>query len=151
MKKKILGISLLVVLFLIVLIFILIPKNKTIELSKEYYKEEKGNLVEITKKELPKGKNYLLFTYNNYCNFPIPCDEVFQTFAEEEKIDILAMPFAEFKKTTLYEKVKYAPSILVVNNNKVIAYLDANSDKHLDLYQDEKKFKKWIEQYIIIK
>ena len=148
MKKKVLVISIILLVGILCgLVFFLKPKQK-ITLSKEYYKEEKGSLVEITKEELPKKKNYILFTYNSYCSFPIPCDEVFKEFAEKEKIDIIAIPFAEFKETKLYPNVKYAPSVMVIENDKIIAYLDANSDQDKDKYQDVEEFTNWIKQYV---
>ena len=60
------------------------------------------------------------------------------------------MPFSEFKNTYLYDTVKYAPSVLIVENNKIIAYLDANKDDDLEKYQDVNKFKDWINNYINI-
>ena len=148
MKKGLLGIVLLVLLLLSVTGCT--SSKEKIKLSEEYYKEESGSLVEITKEELPTNKNYILFTYNNYCNFPLPCDEVFKSFAEKENIDILAMPFAEFKKTSLYPDIKYAPSVIVVKEKTVIAYLDANSDEDIQKYQDVEEFTNWIKQFVEI-
>lgn len=151
MKKKLLVIGcILLVVLLCGGIILLYPKQK-IELSKEYYKEEKGSFIEITHKELPKNKNYILFTYNSYCTFPIPCDEVFHEFAEKNQIDMVSIPFSEFRKTDLYPKVKYAPSVIVIKNNKIIAYLDANSDKDKNKYQDVEEFTDWIKKYVELK
>ena len=147
MKKNLLGIVLLIVL---ILLSGCSKKEEIIKLSEEYYKEESGSLVEITSSELPTNKNYILFTYNNYCNFPLPCDEVFKSFVEKENIDILAIPFIEFKKTDLYKTVKYAPSVIIVKDKEVITYLDANSDNDTNKYQDVEEFTNWIKQYVEI-
>ena len=53
------------------------------------------------------------------------------------------------KKTYLYKKVKYAPSVIIVKKQKIIAYLDAEKDEDMDKYQDEKEFEKWLKKYII--
>ena len=92
----------------------------------------------------------MLFTYNNFCSLPISCEKIFKSFASDYKIDFLSMPFSEFKNTYLYDTVKYAPSVLIVENNKIIAYLDANKDDDLEKYQDVNKFKDWINNYINI-
>ena len=63
-------------------------------------------------------------------------------------IDFIKIPFDKFKETYLYDEVKYAPSIIVVSDRKVITYLDANKDEDLDKYQDEKAFEKWLNNYI---
>ncbi len=148
MKKRLLGIVLLVILLLG--LTGCNTKDEKIKLSEEYYKEDSGSLVEITNEEIPTDKNYILFTYNNYCNFPLPCDEVFKSFAEKEKIDILAIPFAEFKKTEFYSEIKYAPSVIIIKGKKVIAYLDANSDNDTQKYQDVEEFTNWVEQFVEI-
>ena len=112
----------------------------------------KGNFIEIDSKSLEDYSNttYLLFTYNNFCSLPISCEKIFKSFANDYKIDFLSMPFSEFKNTYLYDTVKYAPSVLIVENNKIIAYLDANKDDDLEKYQDVNKFKDWINNYINI-
>ena len=70
---------------------------------------------------------------------------------KKHNISIISIPFAEFKKTIFYKKVKYAPTIIIINKGKIIAYLDANSDKDLKKYQDINEFEKWIDNYIYLK
>ena len=64
------------------------------------------------------------------------------------KIDFLTINIDEYKKTKFYTQVKYAPTVIVVNNNRIVAYLDAEKDKDLDKYQDVNEFEKWINKYI---
>lgn len=66
------------------------------------------------------------------------------------EIRFLSIPFENFKNTSFYNKVKYAPSIIIVKKGKVIAYLDANSDDDLRKYQDVDKFSEWIKKYIYL-
>lgn len=125
--------------------------NKKIYLSNEFYSE--GNFKEINNDSINQynNKTYLLFTYNNYCSLPIPCDKIFLEVAKKNNISILSMPFSEFKKTVFYDTVKYAPSIIIVDKSKVIKYLDANKDEDLEKYQDVDKFEKWLNEYIYLK
>ena len=125
--------------------------NKKIYLSNEFYSE--GNFKEINNDSINQynNKTYLLFTYNNYCSLPIPCDKIFLEVAKKNNISILSMPFSEFKKTVFYDTVKYAPSIIIVDEGKVIKYLDANKDEDLEKYQDVDKFEKWLNEYIYLK
>ena len=67
---------------------------------------------------------------------------------EKYKIDFLSMPFKEFKNTKYYNKVKYAPSIIIIKQGKIVSYLDANKDKDLQKYQDVHEFENWINKYI---
>ena len=96
------------------------------------------------------NENYILYTYNNYCAFSIPCEDVFKEFMNKYKIDLLSISFEEFKNTKYYKKIKYAPSIIIISKGKILAYLDPNSDDDLDKYQDANKLEEWIKEYIEI-
>ena len=130
-------------LLLIIIVCVGCSNYKNVDSNKIFLSDmfyNKGNFIEIDSKSLEDYSNttYLLFTYNNFCSLPISCEKIFKSFASDYKIDFLSMPFSEFKNTYLYDTVKYAPSVLIVENNKIIAYLDAN------------KFKDWINNYINI-
>ena len=64
------------------------------------------------------------------------------------KIDFLSISFEEFKTTKFYQTIKYAPSVLVVEQGNIVAYLNANSDDDLEKYQDTNKFEEWLNNYI---
>ena len=138
-----------VVLIIITLLLITGCSKKQIEkfyLNNKYYNE--GNFIAINNIDNLKKDTYILYTYNNYCTFKKPCEEVFKEYMEKYKIDFYKMPFDQFKKTTLYTKVRYAPSIIIIKEGKIVEYLDANSNKDLEKYQDTKKFEEWINKYI---
>ena len=122
--------------------------NSKFNLEDKYY--QKGEYIEIALNDYNKIKNesFILFTYNNYCQFAIPCDQVFLSVMEKNNISILKMPYDEFKKTNLHDKVKYAPSVIIVKKGKIIDYLDSESDSDIDLYQDQEKFENWLNKYI---
>lgn len=124
-------------------------KEKQIEkfhLNNKYYNE--GNYINIKNLDDLEKDTYVLYTYNNYCTFKKPCDQVFKEYMEKYKIDFYSMNIDYFKKTSFYSKVRYAPSIILVKDGKIVAYLDANDDKDLDKYQDSKIFEEWINKYI---
>ena len=64
------------------------------------------------------------------------------------KIDFLSISFDEFKNTGFSKKVKYAPSIIIVKEGKIVTYLDPNSDDDFDKYQDATKLEEWIKEYV---
>ena len=148
MKKIIIPI-ILFVLVVIISVLVFKPNNK-FHLDDKYYSN--GNFIEVNSEALNSidSNNYLIFTYNNYCNFEIPCDKIFQDFMTKNKIDIISIPFEEFRKTKFYNNVKYAPSILIVKNGRVISYLDAEKNEDMDMYQDVNKFEHWLEKYIYL-
>ncbi len=122
--------------------------KERIYLSDNYYNE--GKFIDLKSDELLDKVNdtYILFTYNSYCNLPISCEDIFKSFAKKYKIDFISISFEEFKNTELYTTVKYAPSVMIIKDNKVLSYLDANSDKDLNKYQDLKEFESWLDNYI---
>lgn len=127
-----------------------IKENNKFYLNDEYYND--GKLVDIDNKELTNmlksNDSFILFTYNPYCNFKVSCESIVEEFSKSNNITIFKIPFEEFKNTKLYNTVKYAPSIVLINNGKIENYLDPNKDEDSIKYQDEKALKDYIEMYI---
>ena len=117
-------------------------------LDEQYYNQ--GDFVEITSEDFDNldSHNYILFIYNNYCAFSVPCDEIFKEFMEKNDIDFLSMPYEEFKETKLHKTVEFAPSVIIVKNWKIVDYLNSEKDKYLDMYQNVEKFGEWIQKYV---
>lgn len=150
MNKKI------IILLIILLVFTGCTKeknnsNSTFSLDNKYY--NKTDYIKVDSSELDElsDNNFLLFTYNNYCTLKIPCENIFSEFMEKYKIGIVSIKFEDFKNTKYYDKVKYAPSVLIIKEGKVIAYLDAENDDDIDKYQDVEEFTNWIKKYINLK
>ncbi len=136
-----------IILILICIIMVGCNKKEKIYLDNNYYNESK--FVEINHNELPNN-NYIVYIYNNYCSLKIPCDSIFKKVMDKYNLTFLSLPFEEAKGSFIYSKVKYAPSIVIVSNKKIIAYLDVNNDKDLNKYQNEKEFEKWLNNYIYL-
>ena len=146
--KKVIGIASILIVIGIITFIIYNNIDTKFYLDDNYYGDNtfiEANSVEINN---IGSKNYILFTHNNYCNFKIPCEQIFKEFMNRHNIKILSIPFAEFKNTDYYKTVKYAPSILIIKNNKIVKYLDAEKDEDIDMYQDVNKFEEWIGKYI---
>ena len=146
--KYIMPIVLLIVIGIVIILSL--NNNKKFYLEDKYYSV--GEFIDITNDELTdiidNDENFLLYTYNNYCSLPIPCDSIFESVMNEYGLNILQIKFSDFKETDLYKKVKLAPSILIFKDGMLIDYLDAESDDDLEKYQDKDAFKDWISKYI---
>lgn len=151
MNKKEIIISIIVLLILLTIIIITkVPKKYN--LDSKYYK---GNeFIETTGIELDslleQDNSMIIFTNNTYCIFEVPCDEVFKEFMKKHNIQIIYIPFDEFKNCNLYDYVKYAPSIILVKEGRIVQYLDPNSNEDKDRFQDVNAFEKWIKKYIYL-
>lgn len=152
MKNK----NILIIIGIIILITIIISLNlnlkSKINLSEQYY--QYGTIKDITKEELltkiNNKENFILFTNNNFCTFKISCEEIFKESAQELNITILKIPFDEFKTTKLHDTIKFAPSVIIIKDGKIIEYLDPEKNDDLSKYQDKKEFISWIKEYINI-
>lgn len=98
-----------------------------------------------------KKSSYILFTYNSYCTFQVPCDDIFLDYMKNNNIGFNSISYEDYLKTDLVKTVKYAPSIILINKGNIVAYLDAENDEDLNKYQDTLEFTNWINQYINLK
>lgn len=126
--------------------------NKKIYLDDEYY--DNGSYIEITKEKLDELQNnkssYLVFTYNSYCTFKVPCDNIFEEVMKKYNISIYSMPYELMKQTFIHDKVTYAPSIIIINKGNIVTFLDPEKDDDLNKYQDANEFEKWLGEYIYL-
>ena len=153
-KKLIIIMITLVVLIAIGVTIILTYNNKEKFYIEDIYYNKSG-LQDTTSKEIDKliknKKSFVLFTYNDFCSFSVPCDSVFEEASNKLNITILQIPYRDFKKTVLNKKIKYGPSVIIIKEGKVVKYLDAEKDDDKILYQDVKKFNTWLNKYIYTK
>ena len=49
-----------------------------------------------------------------------------------------------FRRTKLYDVVKFAPTVIVVKDGEIYAYIDANKD----LIENNKQLEDWLKTYI---
>lgn len=148
-------IKLLLLLFTLVLVIV---TGCGVSSADKFYLDNKlygqKEFIEVNDVDLNKliddKHSFLVFTYNSYCSLEVPCDQIFDKFMKEYNIAIYSIPFEDFKSSYLYNKVSFAPSVIVIKNGVIVDYLDANSDDDLDCYQDVKTFKKWLNKYIYL-
>ena len=152
MKNKNIFIIIGIIVLITIIIFLNFNLKSNINLSEQYY--QYGTIKDITKEELltkiNNKENFILFTNNNFCTFKISCEEIFKESAQELNITILKIPFDEFKTTKLHDTIKFAPSVIIIKEGKIIEYLDPEKNDDLSKYQDKKEFTSWIKEYINI-
>ena len=153
MNKKVIFVIIPLLLIGIITFVLMNNKSDKFSLENKYYGT--GEFIDISNSELESiikdKENFLLYTYNNYCSLPIPCDSIFESVMKEYGFNILQIKFSDFKETNLYKKVKLAPSVLIFKDGKLIDFLDAESDNDLKKYQDKEEFKNWLNNYIELK
>jgi hypothetical protein len=139
-------------ILLILSIILLTGCNKeSIYLSDNFYNSSEFISTDSNTINEDTNSTYLLYIYNNYCSMKIPCENIFKSVMEEYNISMYSLSFKEFKDTYLYDTVKYAPSVIIVDKHSIVDYLDSESDEDYDRYQDNKEFTKWLKEYIKLK
>lgn len=159
MKKKVVIISLVILIIIVALILFIVNRKDTSNTDKfylddEYYNTE-GKFMGINDTELETliddEKSFVVFTYLPYCTFSVPCDQIFASFMEKYGVSFYEITYDDFAKTSSIETVKYAPSVIIYKDGKIVSYLDANEDDDLSKYEDEETFENWMKEYISIK
>lgn len=149
-KIIILSIAAITVVILEIILGSNLFKSKKIEkfkLESKYYNT--GEKIDVTNIDDIKDESFLLFTYNSFCGMAKPCEDIFHNVLSKNKIDYVSMLIDDFRKTDFHETVKYAPSFLIIEKGKIIAYLDAENDDDLKYYQNEDDFENWLKKYIL--
>lgn len=120
-------------------------------LDQQYYNQD-GKFINLSSSDFEDfdTQNYVLFVYNNYCAFSVPCDQIFEQFMKGKNINFLSMSFEEFKKISLHDIVEFAPSVIIVKNWKIVNYLNAEKDSDVQKYQDVDSFWNWISRYVYL-
>ena len=160
MKKKILILSLSLILISIIVASFFIINNKVEYGKNAFYIENnlyntKDNYEEINSSTVDKlikeEKNFVLFTYASFCPFSVPSDEIFKSVFKSNKMKLYAISYDKLSNKDVTKKVKYAPSVMIFKKGKIVSYLDAESDKDFDRYQNKKEFRNWLAKYIFLK
>ena len=70
-------------------------KHRRFYLENEYY-NDKG-LTDVSVKELEDmleyEESFILFVYNDFCSFSVPCDSVFDEASKKLNMQILQIPY----------------------------------------------------------
>ena len=147
MKNKKIWITCIVVVLLVIILLVILTLNDK-HLSKKYYGKHEFITVETEDIEKMRNETYLLYIHYDYCIFTVPTDNVIQEMMDKYNISVLKMHYEKFSKTYLHDEVKYAPSLLIVKNGKILDFLDAESDEDLPIYQDSNKMAEWVSKYV---
>ena len=153
--KKIIIILVSLIIFIVALVCLFtLNKDKKFLLEDIHYNTEE-RFIKIDGKELNKlmndKKSFVVFTYLPYCTFSVPCDVIFETFLNRNNMSFYEIPYDEFTEVKKFKDIKYAPSIVIVKDGKVVTYLDANSDDDIEKYQNADTFSDWVTKYIKLK
>lgn len=142
-----------ILLFFISILLISGCSSKTFYLDDSLYGN--GEVIQINKddfEELEKNKNsFAIFIYMPGCTSCNNFDKVLEEYIDKYDIKFYSIEITETKDTSISEKVRYSPSVVIYNKGKMVAYLDAISDDDLKYYESVDGFNTWFTKYVNIK
>ena len=128
--------------------------HKKFYLDDEYYnkpflkKIDSDKLIELEN----NGKSFVILTHiPGACNNDVPFAPLVNDFISKYKVKFYEINFKEINGTQIDKYVKYAPSLVIYEDGKLIAYMDANSDSDLKYYESLDGLYEWLSKYIYFK
>lgn len=110
----------------------------------EYMELEPSDYESLVKDE----KSFVVFVDQDGCTTADKVEGFLKDFASHNGFKAYKMMFGDVKKTSLYDFVKYYPSVVVVSKGKVIGYLRADANEDSDAYNKSEAFDEWIRKYL---
>ncbi len=158
-KKRIIGLIVgLVMVVLGAVLFMVgisnVVSDTQVKLDPSYYCNgacDEGYL-EIGKDEfeelINKEKSFVVFVDQSACDAADRLRRFTSDYFPSHGVKIYRMMFSELKESSLHEKVKYYPSLVVVSKGKVRIFLRADADEDADMFNEYDKFVEWVKKYI---
>ena len=114
-----------------------------------YYKEYKIEEVDSnTFNELVKDKSsFAVFVYLSGCTSCSKFSTVLDSVLKEKNVTVLKLSYKDLKGTILEDKVKYSPSLVLINKGTIESYLRSDKDSDLIYFEDSEKLEEWINNY----
>jgi hypothetical protein len=116
--------------------------GKQIEIAKLVDDDEVANYFENVVKE---KKNFVLYVSLPICNGDAAkFKEYVREFQRNNSVSFYYLTSDYIKETSVYETVKYYPSVIVYKDGKIVNYLKYDADEDKDYYKSYDGFEKWI-------
>ena len=120
-------------------------------LDPEYYSEN-PELIDLSTADFEKlikdQKSFLVFVDQTDCTTADRLRGYVNDYSAETGISFYKITFKDARKSSLYQSVKYYPSVVVIDKGKVRGFMKADSDTDADAYNDYKAFQIWLAQYL---
>lgn len=97
---------------------------------------------------IAERRSFVLLVDQDGCKTAERLKEFIEKYAEDAGIRVYRMMFSDVKESSLYEYVKYYPSVVLISKGKVLTWLKADEDEDADKYNDYESFKAWMERFV---
>jgi len=125
-----------------------LPAAKKITLSSEYINN--SGIKEISQEDYQKlvedKKSFILLSHLPDCQAKIM--QYTKDYAAEYNIVINDINWSTFREIAKDSSVKYAPTVIIVSEGRIVEHLRSDSDADTAKYNDYNEFKNWLNSLV---
>ncbi|MBO4813062.1 hypothetical protein J5491_02850 [Candidatus Saccharibacteria bacterium] len=99
-------------------------------------------------KLIDEKKSFIVFVDQNGCHTAERLKGFLDKYTEGTDVKIYRLMFSDLKESSLYNYVKYYPSVALVSKGKPVVWLRADEDEDADKYNDYDSFVRWLKDYL---
>lgn len=114
----------------------------------ECKRELLGMSPELYNRFSEKQKSFVVMIDQEGCTTADRLKDYITIYASEHGFRPFMMMFEDMKETSLYDSVKFYPSVVVISEGKVIGFLRADADEDSDAYNKYNAFENWMSKYL---
>ena len=108
--------------------------------------------VEITAAEFESmreaGETFVVMAVMTTCPAEAPLTDTVNRYLSTRDLRIYHLSQSEFKASSLKAEIKYLPTLAIIENGELKAFLNAESDADLPAYKDPDDLHAWLAQYL---
>ena len=121
-----------------------------VTLSSEYQNSAAPTMLTVDTDEfnalIDEQKSFLGITYLPGCTANILT--YLKDYATARQLNYIYYPWSLLRDTWLHDSIKYTPSVFIISNGKLVAFLAADSDADTEKYNSSEAFAAWLDQYL---
>lgn len=104
--------------------------------------------AETYDKMVKEGQSFLVFVDQVGCSTAEHLAGYIKDYSKKTGVSMYKIMFEDVKKTSLHDFVKYYPSVAVIKDGEVTAWLKADAEEDADEYNNYEAFSNWLKDNI---
>ena len=147
-----LAIILLAVVAIVIMIIVSTNTSTQFRLSDEYYGTSEM-LTGLTKDDyeqlLAEKKSFVVMVDKPGCVTTPAMRERMANFPDDMQFKYYQFMWSEARESSLHEYVTFVPSVAIIREGKVVAWLRADSDEDTEYFNSAEALQSWVAKYIL--
>ena len=149
--KLIILAALIIAAVIVVIALNLNPSGGQFRLSDEYYGTSEM-LTGLTKDQyeelIAQKKSFVVMVDKPGCITTPPMRENMSKFPDSMQFKYYQFMWSEMKDSSLHEYVTFVPSVALIREGKVVAWLRADSDEDAEYFNSAEALQRWLAEHI---